>query len=143
MLEYLASLRQHGCSPQNIGTVTIGRTVYAAGSFLQDGQKRIALMPIYRTDKVTASDVGPTPDLLPASYRRSSRTIFVTFDSFFYISGWNKREGVLWLNMMARDDSWMLANHRGQPMEIHFREPFEVSLSLASNEVLARIAAQS
>jgi hypothetical protein len=33
MLEYLASLRQHGCTPQNIGEVTIGRTVYAAGSF--------------------------------------------------------------------------------------------------------------
>ena len=34
MLEYLASIRKHGHTPEAIGDVTIGRTVYAAGRFV-------------------------------------------------------------------------------------------------------------
>lgn len=141
MLEYLASLRQYGCTPQNIGDVTIGRTVYAAGSFDDPRNgKRIALMPMYRTDKVTQFSTGPTPELLPASYQRNFRTVYFTYDSTFYISGYNRRDNVLWLNMTDRDNS-IFSVHRRLPMNIHFREPFEVALSLASREVLDRIAA--
>lgn len=141
MLEYLASLRAHGCTPQNIGDVTIGRTVYAAGSFTGIAgissdrparQTRIALMPMYRTDWVTRDSAGPTPVLLPASYRRSRNTVYGVM---WYISGWNPAENVLWLDLAGE----YFPTHRRVPISIHWAESFETSLRLASPEVLARI----
>jgi hypothetical protein len=111
MLEYLASLRQHDCTPQDIGEITIGRTVYAAGSFVQGGQTRIALMPIYRTDWAWTNGVGPTPDLLPASYQRCKSTVYFNSSGLWYISGHN--DGILWLNLASDKDNFVAsAGHR-------------------------------
>lgn len=140
MLEYLASLRQHDCTPLDIGEITIGRTVYSAGSFLQNDRKRIALMPIYRTDWLWTNGVGPTPDLLPASYQRCKNTVYFDSSGLWYISGYNEADGILWLNQVSDKDNFVDNPRFG--MSVYWREPFDVSINLASNEVLARIAAQ-
>lgn len=159
MLEYLASLRQYGHTPTYLGDITIGRTVYAAGQFIsperpispgcrayQEGQRfsppetRIALMPMYRTDHVTRWDTGPTPNLLPASYVRSSNVVYVDYQQDWFISGWNKRGDVLWLDQTNGLE--MFADHHHMPMTVHWRETFQCAMNLASAEVLARINSQ-
>ena len=164
MLEYLASLRRYGHTPEYIGDVTIGRTVYAAGRFVSperdapagsraaaEGRKipaetRIALLPMYRTDWVTYNSAGPTPALLPASHKR--HTVYVDAHSTqWFISGWNDRDGVLWLSQVGDFDidSGRQRSHKPyprMPIDVHWREPFDTSMALASPEVLARIAAQ-
>lgn len=161
MLEYLASLRQYGHTPEYIGDVTIGRTVYAAGRFVSPerealggsraaregrntpAETRIALMPIYRTDWVTRDSAGPTPPLLPASYRKGSVYVDASGTEWF-ISGWNERDGVLWLNQVGdyRIDAYRQRTDAPYPrmfVDVHWNEPFEVSMRLAGPEVLARI----
>lgn len=163
MLEYLASLRQYGHKPEYIGDVTIGRTVYAAGRFVSPpreapagsraslegrnipAETRIALMPMYRTDKVTYNSTGPTPALLPASYRRGA--VYVDNEGQEWaISGWNDRHGVLWLNKVTHPEVYTHDRtgepYRRMPIGVHWAERFEVSMRLASPEVLARIEEQ-
>lgn len=161
MLEYLASLRKHGHTPESIGTAQIGRTVYAAGSFITPerpiasgcraysegqrttpAQRRIALIPIYRTDWVSARDTGPTPALLPASYRRHA--VYRDHTGEWFISGWNGAQTVLWLDSVGTFD---IDCGRDKPyprmlVSFHWSEPFATSLALASPAVLARIEAQ-
>lgn len=143
VLEYLASLRQNGCTPENIGEVTIGRTVYAAGSFNNRGATEIALMPMYRKDWIAYNHVGPIPELLPASYRRSHRTVYVdNYGKTWYIAGWTTGEGVLWLHS-ARYPDIFENSHRHMSIDVHWRESFQTAMRLASPEVLARIENQS
>jgi len=139
MLEYLAGLRRHGSEPLNIGEATIGRTVYAAGSFRNPrGATRIALMPMYRKDWVSRepSDLA-TPALLPASYVRSRNTIYYTASDYWYISGYQYENGVLWLD---RSLSTQHHDKNRVYMDVHWRESFQTALQLASSEVLTRIA---
>lgn len=158
MLEYLASLRQYGHTPTYLGDVTIGRTVYAAGQFIsperpispgcrayQEGQRftpaetRIALMPMYRTDHVTRDSVGPTPNLLPASYVRSSNVVYVDYQQVWFISGYSNSGRVLWLDQIS---DTVLEVSRRMPMTVHWRETFQCAMNLASADVLARINSQ-
>jgi hypothetical protein len=153
MLEYLAGLRKYGHTPLRIGTVTIGRTVYAAGQFTSPereapagsraalegrnipAETRMALMPIYRTDHVTRGSVGPVPNLLPASYVRSHSTIYVAGPHTWFISGWHERDNVLWLNPAG----YMFAHYRRVSINVHWEQSFDASMHLASTDVLARI----
>jgi hypothetical protein len=162
MLEYLAGLRRYGHTPEYIGEVTIGRTVYAAGRFVSPereapagsraalegrsipAETRIALMPMYRTDWVTRDSVGPTPNLLPASYVRDNNTLYVLDGQEWYIGGWSGDKTTLWLHQVGDLDNYppMKTYHRMQT-SVHWSEPFETSMRLASPEVLARIASEA
>jgi hypothetical protein len=163
MLEYLASLRQYGHTPEYIGEVTIGRTVYAAGRFVSPerdapegsraaregrsipAETRIALKPIYRTDWVTWNSAGPTPPLLPPSAKRHA--VYVdNYGMEWFIAGWNERDDVLWLNPVGDFDIDYGRQRSDKPyprmpIDVYWREPFAVSMRLASPEVLARIDA--
>lgn len=160
MIEYLASLRRYGHTPESIGDVTIGRTVYAAGCFVsperdapagskaaREGRKmesetRIVLMPMYRTDWVTWNSVGPTPSLLPASHRDG--VVYVdAYGQEWFVSGWNERDGVLWLDRVTHPGAHVHDRtgtpYRRMSIDVHWRESFDISMKLASPEVLARI----
>lgn len=122
MLHYLSSLIPHGHVPQRIGTAQIGYTTYVAGEFVtlprkldsstrayQEGQRmtqpetRWVLMPCLRTDWTRKGDYS-TPDLLPASYQRSSRTTYQDArGKDYYVAGWSGDQGTLWLS----DAGWM------------------------------------
>lgn len=154
ILEYLASLRQHGHVPQQIGNAQIGRTLYAVGSFLtpahpapkgsraaREGRLvpeeiRLVLLPVYTVGETH----GRRPSFLPASYRRDQRTIFrCSATQAYYVSGWNEAEGLFWLNDVP---AWMLEERRTeQAMSLRFDESFETAMNLAGPEVLARISA--
>lgn len=159
MLEYLASLRKYGHTPECIGDVTIGRTVYAAGRFVSPereapegsraaregrnipAETRIALMPIY-----SAIARYPVHAVLPASYRKGSVYVDASGTEWF-ISGWNERDGVLWLNQVGdyQIDAYRPRTSAPYPrmfIDVHWNEPFDVSMRLAGPEVLARIKAQ-
>lgn len=104
MTEYLAGLRIYGHAPERIGEVKIGRTTYAAGQFHNSvtDSTTLALMPLARN--------GVVPNMLPASYLRSSKIIYTDGINEWYTSGWhtgrtNKicaqgHDGVLWLNQL-------------------------------------------
>ena len=92
-------------------------------------------MPIHRTDR----DFLETPNLLPASYVRSSNTVYALGGESWYIIGWNDGDGVLWLGQLP--DEALRFGARTMQASVHWSEPFDVSMRLASPEVLARINA--
>jgi len=157
MLEYLASLRQYGHRPVRLGEIRIGRTHYAAGEFVNahDEHTRIALMPMYRSDHVTRDSAGPTPALLPASYRRSSNTVYNLDGALWYISGWHtgrtnkthaeNHDGVFWLDrVVLRGNDFRFRSPNVQTASIvHWTESFDAAMALAGPEVRARIAGLS
>lgn len=151
MLEYLAGLRKHGHRPVQIGEVVIGRTHYAAGEFVHGfdgGRSRIALMPMYRSDKVTHNSTGPTPDLLPPSYQRDRRTVYELNGVVWYISGWHtgrsnrihaeNHDGVLWLDVLP-GDTGRFGSPTTMLASVHWAESFETAMALAGPEVRTRI----
>lgn len=161
-LEYLAGLRQYGHTPEYIGYVTIGRTVYSAGRFVSPerpapsgsraaregrtipAETRIVLRPIYRTDWVRHDSAGPVPALLPASAKR--HTVYVdNYGTEWFIAGWNDREGCLWLSPVGEFDIDYGRTRSDKPfprmnIDVHWTESFDTAMNLASYEVRARIA---
>jgi hypothetical protein len=133
ILEYLASLKyatgSQAIAPREIGHVTVGKRDYAVGSYrTYEGDTRLVLLP-----------VDDRPDIRPASYVRSSRTLFVEpTGKRWFIAGWSDTERVLWLHKCSEDVPTE-STARTMTLAIRWSESFETALRLSSPEVLARI----
>lgn len=136
ILEYLAGLRRYGHIPQMIGEATIGKTVYAVGSWrdADTGNTPLVFIPVH-----TAGRTEDLP-LLPASFRRSSNTAYDCgpFFGVGFIAGWSDTEGVFWVH--AAPES-LIEGCRVMTCTLRFEQGFSGALAMAGDEVLARIEA--
>lgn len=127
MRDYLDSLRVHGHQPGEVTRVTIGRGHYIAGRFVSPerpapaGSRAAAEgrpIPSHERIALMATDGR---NVVPASYRRSSRVHYVTADGQrWFVSGWSADGDVMWLDKVdagwVDHDGWRFAPYREVPM---------------------------
>lgn len=151
MLMYLASLVDYGHVPGRIGTMRIGRTVYAAGEYTTTplpmpgvtfpAETRIALFPLYIVGKPNSQlpvrDTYKLP-LLPASYRRNRNTVYGINGQVWFIAGWNNSNPILWLAQMPSNSVHFGSRTVMETTVDWWPEDYDAAIQLSTTELLER-----